>query len=660
MSHLPSPNSKITIYVTGHKNFRMIPSEDVFFAIHTGRKGSKETFCALGDDTGDNISEKNDSFCELTALYWIWKNTPCSVKADDYVGFFHYRRHLNFSDTLYKENKWGVSEYENLSEEYLEKNALNDDAVKAAVLDYDIILPKKWNVQDGKTKWSSIERHYALASHHFIKDYDEAIAILKEKYPDYRSYADSFNEGSEAYWCNMFIMRRAILNKYCSWLFDILFELEKRLDLSHYNMQEKRVFGYISERLFNIFLAKLLADEPELKVKTLQRTFIENTNSLPNISPFYKTNNIGIVMAFNDSFSAPASATIYSIAKSSSPENNYDIVILENTISAANKEKLQETISEYHNFNIRYVDISALPIPAKVFIHSHFSRDVYSRLFIPSIFSKYEKIVYIDADMIVLKDIAELYNTNIQGKALGVVRDCVMDGFRAFKTKSSPYALEAAAYLRTILHLTNPEDYFQSGIILFSTLSALKQQEAIRAIILGGTKYWFPDQDILNKIYHKDIFFIDPRWNVFNGNGDTDTFFSKLPETSKFAYFESRKDPYIIHFAGPNKPWLTDKGDFHAIFWKFARNTPFYESLLKNFLSDERAMGSGMNLCLRNGHKETDKYSLFGLPIWQIKYTRSGKRYGIGPFRVAKTKHGRNNTYLYIFGIKCATLRRYK
>jgi len=641
------PNSpKIEIYVVGHKVSESIPSHGVFIPIQVGQG---ESFCSVRDNTGDNIAAKNDSFCELTALYWIWKNTS----GQDYVGLFHYRRHLNLSSELYKENKWGFSEYKRIDSVYLQQNELTDQAVKMLVPNYDIILPKKWDVRNGRSKWTSIERHYELASHHFISDYKQAIAILKAKYPSYSLYADKVNMGSRAYFCNMFIMRRDMFDKYCEWLFSILFELKAKLNISSYSAQEKRVFGYISERLFSIYIEKLCADIPQLKVKTLQRTFIEYTESMPKPLPFYKTNNIGIAMAFNDTYASAASVTICSIIEHASPDKNYDINILASSISPESKRILERTIDGIKNFNIRWVNIDFLPIPETAFTHLHFSKDVYSRLFIPSMFSAYEKLIYIDADMVALKDVADLYKIDLGEKALGVVRCSCMAAFCEFKVKSYPYGIEARAYLTDILHLANPDDYFQAGIILFSIANALKKQDIIASIVSKGIKYWYLDQDILNSTYQGNVVFVDPRWNVFNEKSDTPLFVSKLPAAEKNIYPQARETPFVIHFAGPDKPWLRTKGDFPEIFWQYARKTPFYESLLKTFLANSQLRGQNTQ------QRSIKEYVLFGTPLWTVKQVKSGKRYNIGPIRIAKTKEGRENTYLYVFGIKCASLRRH-
>ncbi|TKT55925.1 DUF4422 domain-containing protein [Rhizobium sp. LC145] len=268
-----------SIYVAEHKECAQLKGNS-FIPIHVGRRGKAPTFCELGDDTGDNISGKNDSFCELTALYWIWKNT----KDQDYVGLFHYRRHLRFSTNEAYEDQWGLVQYERIDDRYIEDNNLTDSGVSYFINDFDIILPKLWDVRNAGS--ISLEDHYRKAPHQHISDYETALQIIREKYPDYGKFIDTINRTSAGYFTNMFVMRREIYNKYCEWLFDVLFELEKRIDISSYSTQERRIFGFISEWLFNIFISKLLADQPELKVKEAQRTFvISTTPATPSTAP---------------------------------------------------------------------------------------------------------------------------------------------------------------------------------------------------------------------------------------------------------------------------------------------------------------------------------------------------------------------------------------
>nr|WP_313709383.1 DUF4422 domain-containing protein [Brucella intermedia] len=569
----------IEIYVAGHKASSGIPDE-TYIPIHVGKNGRKISFCAVGDDTGDNISGKNDTFCELTALYWMWKNT----KNQEYIGLFHYRRHLNFSFVDTNENEWGVTEYDTLSEKYIETNQLTTIGAQTALKGYDIILPRKWDVRNAGS--TSMYDHYKNGPEHHIRDYELALKILREKYPEYAPFVLKVNDSTSGYFTNIFVMKRDIFDKYCSWIFDILFELESRIDLSSYSVQERRIYGYISEWLFNIFIEKLIFDHPELKLKTVQRTFIVETAPKPSPIPAFAENNVPIVMAFNDDFASYAGTTILSILMNASRQKNYDFLIFDGGVSERNKELLNKTISSFENVSVRYLNPLPLFHSLNLPTHLHFSRDVYYRLYIPDVCSHYERVVYIDGDTIVRGDVSDLFEIDLNGKPLGAVQDCVMTNFRKLKVPSIPStgSLEAEIYLKNYLGLKQPSGYFQSGVIVFDIKESQSALPIIKNILESGKTYWFPDQDILNIAYQDNVELIDERWNVFHGNGDIKTFYEKLPYDVRAKYFKSRENPLIIHYAGERKPWKHIDVDFSEDFWLIARHTAWYESMLFSYV----------------------------------------------------------------------------
>lgn len=176
------------------------------------------------DDTGDNISEKNKTFCELTALYWMWKNS-----SEDIIGLAHYRRFLS--------KNWIRRDCNNI---------ISIDEAGTLLNEFDLILPKK------SCLWGTVENQYSNGQH--SKDYKLCGEILKEKYPDYYDDFVAVSQSDAIYICNIFIGRKSIIDSYCEWLFSILFELENKVDLTDYSVSEKRIFGYLSERLFNVWI----------------------------------------------------------------------------------------------------------------------------------------------------------------------------------------------------------------------------------------------------------------------------------------------------------------------------------------------------------------------------------------------------------------------
>ncbi|OUJ12275.1 DUF4422 domain-containing protein [Acetobacter okinawensis] len=573
---------KIELYIAAHKNFEQ-SFDDTFIPIHVGSKSSSNDFCPIKDCTGENISEKNDTFCELTALYWMWKNT----QNQDFIGLLHYRRHLNFSFSRKRSNEWGVIEYPVIDERYILENSLDHHGVLTCIDDNDIILPEKWDVRNAGS--TSMLDHYQRGKYQHLDDYLEALNILKEKYPAYHPFSLKVNNSTEGYFTNIFIVNRNFFNQYCSWLFDILFELEKRIDISEYSVQEKRVFGYISEWLLNIFIEKYKHDNKNIKIKEIQRTFVKNPSPICYPKPSFKKNNTPIVISFNNNYAPYAGILIKSIIDNSDINKNYDIFIYDGGISNLNKQYIRDLPQNNTNVNITFLDVDPIFSKYNLYSYSHFSVDTYYRLYIPEVFSNFDRVIYIDSDTLVRKDIADILDIDLNGNSIAAVRDCAMQGFIKNKIRSSQetHSLEADVYLKIYLGIQNNNDYFQAGVLIFDIKKSLEKMKEIRSILTSEKKYWFLDQDILNKVYNGDVLYLDPKWNVYHGNGDTETFFRDLPEDIANVYFASRKNPFVIHFAGPKKPWNFHKIDFASYFWSVARETPWYEELLLNLMSKQ-------------------------------------------------------------------------
>lgn len=248
----------IKIIVATHKKYRM-PSDSMYIPVHVGREG-KNDIGYQGDNIGENISLKNPYFCELTGLYWAWKNLDC-----EYLGLSHYRRH--FSNGKKNEDKFSM---------IIDQNRVNDLLDKT-----DIIVPK-----ERKYYIESIYSHYIHT--HYEKDLQETRNIIKRKYPDYLSIFDNRMKMTHAHMFNMFIMKKELADQYCEFLFDVLFELENSLDISDYDSFQARLYGRISELLFDVWL-----DKNNLSYKEVPVIHMEKINWLKKGICFLKAKFIG-------------------------------------------------------------------------------------------------------------------------------------------------------------------------------------------------------------------------------------------------------------------------------------------------------------------------------------------------------------------------------
>ncbi len=214
-------NETARIYVSTVKNIEAkLP--DYYEPIQAGSVWNHET-SYMGDDTGQNISYKNSKYCELTVLYWIWKN-----QSHDIMGLTHHRRFFF--------NKKMVPHILNIKE------------IHRALKKYEMIIPKPISVGRG------IEFQYQQA--HKKEDYDLCREIIIEEYPEYISYFDKNSQLPYLHPYNMLITRRKILDDYCSFLFPILEKLENQIDVSTRDSYQQRAIGFLAERLFQVWLLK--------------------------------------------------------------------------------------------------------------------------------------------------------------------------------------------------------------------------------------------------------------------------------------------------------------------------------------------------------------------------------------------------------------------
>jgi hypothetical protein len=259
----------MSIYVVFHKEHPLLTDDSAYEPIQVGKALSKLDVGFKTDDTGEHISEKNQNYSELTGLYWVWKNTT-----SEYVGLSHYRRFFMGHKAsllmrlkkigeyfiLQGRKRFGVHYSSTLQAKEL---ILTGVQVDNYLRQYDAIVPIK-----RKLRYTVLEQYKRK---HRIEDLNTTLNIISDLYPD---YLDAFNEcmqQSEIMHCNMFVLKRSHFNAYMEWLFTILFELERRTDISNYDNYQKRLYGFISERLFDVWLIK-----NQLKCKVLPILYFKN------------------------------------------------------------------------------------------------------------------------------------------------------------------------------------------------------------------------------------------------------------------------------------------------------------------------------------------------------------------------------------------------
>jgi lipopolysaccharide biosynthesis glycosyltransferase len=566
--------SNIKIFVSHHKDSETL-SSNIITPIQVNAAKAEKKLDMMGDDTGDHISHKNSSFCELTAQYWVWKNYNA-----EYYGFMHYRRHFIFSDLQMRDDITHMVHFPSIDSEYLEKCGLTDHIIEEFIEGYDCIVPHMVDVGLFRLPISRLHQlnnrtQFPEIKYQYLENFDIAMEVVKEIYPDYTPEVDEFVNSSKAYWYNMYIMKKELFNTYNEWVFPILFEIEQRVDHSRYSIDEMRFIGFLAERLFSIFMIRI-KKENRYKIRHLQISFIEDTTQCENLTPYFNTHYIPIITSSNDRYFPFIGTMITSLLENSSKDYNYDIIIMSQTsqLSESNISRLKDMMKAYPHAKVRFYNISSFLSSITLYTPRLFQPETYYRLFIPIIFSHYDKVIYLDGDIIVNSDISEIFEVHIDNYLLGAVQDSIAAG-----AMLSPL-FNLKNYFENTLKLQNPYNYFQAGVMLMN-LKEFRIQKLGPQMIEYASNHecMLVDQDVLNLYCQGQVQFLDASWNVdCNKIG---------PEVAKCAplhiyndFLSARKNPKLFHYAGDNKPWNCLDLDFSHYFWKYARLTPWYENMI--------------------------------------------------------------------------------
>ena len=226
-----------------------------------------------GDNTGNNISERRETFNEFTVLYWAWKNVD-----SDYYGLCHYRRYMIFSKEKLSPDPYGNVLFDFLNSETANICGLLDKSfMQKTISKYDFIISDPYDVTYRGFK--NLREHYKEVDTQHLEDLEKVVEVIEDICPEYLESVNEYFDGTLFYPCNLFIMKKAIFYEYCAWLFPILFELERRIDISNYDVIEKRVFGFLGERLLGAFYIHYLKKHPEVRHISLQRALFFDTQT---------------------------------------------------------------------------------------------------------------------------------------------------------------------------------------------------------------------------------------------------------------------------------------------------------------------------------------------------------------------------------------------
>lgn len=254
-------NKLLQVYVVYHKETPLIKS-DIFIPIQGGRAITNIKLDMIGDDTGLNISNKNDTFCELTVLYWMRHNAPES----EFIGLNHYRRffYLGWNEKINQQLviDQNLSVFKLNFDGGLTASVQSQGLFERILSNCDILLPTIQNFGLG----FSMREQYGI-SHGFFS-FREMLEILIELHPAKANQIYSIADSHWFYPYNMFVMRTSLFTEYSNWLFNVVDKLEPKLP------KTERLIGFLGERLFNFYI-QLFLSNGKYKIKHFPIMFLQ-------------------------------------------------------------------------------------------------------------------------------------------------------------------------------------------------------------------------------------------------------------------------------------------------------------------------------------------------------------------------------------------------
>ena len=583
-------DNSVDIAVGYHKP-SIIFQSDALKPIHLGKASSKLDFGICGDDTGDHISGKNKWYGEDTGLYWLWKNSNANIK-----GLMHSYCLLD----LRLPDRAGcnlVLEDIGNPEHVVTDLGLDRENISALMQTVDILIGQRQSVRNNWFRGNIEERYKTV---HIIEYWDYMMEIIKEDFPDIYKVAQSVAANNRGYFANLCVMKAELFDAMCKFRFAVLEKLDKRVDLN----RPEIAGGWIYTARYGAFLAEYLTmfyveylcesgkrilECPIVSI-TPRRTNITDVRTHTAdiystqkggaaLDPVFGKGAVTIMLATDNNYAFFAGVMIQSVKDNADPNRCYDIVVVGNL--SGDKKRLLETMAD-KNISIRVVDMNPFlhDIDSSIFaVNGYFTIETYYRFFIPRLFYKYEKVLYLDVDMVVLRDVAQLYDADIGNNWWGVTRERRIEvcGFK----RGTFWESKFIPYLKETLKMDSAFNYFQAGVMIWNVKQCIKdnvcEQLIDRLKEIGAPRY--VDQCVMNSLANgKHIHWLPGNWNVL---WDVPFNWVEGMESEGFKTAMHLLDnPFIIHFASVIKPWDQPYRLNADKFWQYARRTPFYELIL--------------------------------------------------------------------------------
>lgn len=561
--------SKIVIGVACHKPSEL-PDNEIYLPIHVGSACSERILPGLQrDDEGDNISEKNPFYCELTAQYWLWKNVDA-----DYYGLCHYRRFMSFAPEKYTnyttDNRKQVS-INSLNEWSKEKYYLNNaPAMHELIEQYDVVATEEQDLTKVFTprgRKSTVYDHFAAHDRDLINvnDLDAMLAIAEDKFPEIFPDLKEYISNKYFRGFNCYVMKKELFFQLCEFEFSVLEELEKHVNLTNYDATKTRIYGFMAEILYSGFLYHLkkqkLAD-----VKDVQMLYFQDTDPIVCIDPIEDA--IPVCINAVDAQPFILDVTLRSVLKYVDTKKRYDILLLSDTLTSFYRKKYSNLVANFPNVSLRYLDWEHM---LNALLDRRKNPVIAPQLYLPWFLEKYEKILFIDWNTLYKGDVSQIFDISLEGYSIGASRDIL-----SISEANDIYG-EREKYLKETLKINSTQNYFNPSVLLMD-LRQIRSRYCLENILneplLDSSK--IASHEALNYVFNGDTELLPQKYAL---EVSSDPLFAlQIQDAPKWLSdeYNSAKSNAIILCYDPDDPWWPIGMDFEAVFWSYARESEFY------------------------------------------------------------------------------------
>ena len=535
------------------------------------------------DNSGDNISKKNKSYCELTTQYWAWKN----VKAD-YYGFCHYRRFLTLSsdkDTVRKkESERGQIVSSILNEYTAEKyNLLNEDGMRQYIEKYDAILPQKQNLSFLATpvgNKKTVYDHFAGHDRLFMNAPDLKLLadILEKYYPEYVVDAKEYLSQPLFWGFNCFILKRDLFFELCEFEFGVLDKLEPLIDPTLYNRQMSRIYGFMGEILSCIFFYHVQKSKPELKWAESKLVYFEYTDKVDALVPDSQADT-SVLLNIDKIPPFLLFPTLEMLSKNDGHKK--EIIIAHHNVSTNFLKKYSEYEKKHSNVIIKFLNYELVE---KTLMELQLSViDV--RLLLPWILKHYRKILYLNWNTWITTDIGDLAKCDIRNVCVAGALDVLQIG-RAFDV--NPYYEK---FLKKHSKIKKQHELINTNI-LWMNLDEMRQVYTYKDVFSvkdnKDEKEYLNYSEKINELYenHKMIL---PQSQIYYYTEDVEEkrIISQVPLSIFNAYSNVEKNVIIYN---TDIMWSTEGSAFGVEYWNLVRGLDYYNLFMEHFINRNRSV----------------------------------------------------------------------